>query len=214
MQQRSVVPEILDRLPANDPEAVRSRRDLRRINFLMGNERWVLKNLRHLATAPASTITELGAGDGHLSRQIAHHFPASQLHAWDLSPPPETLPTNLKWHQTDIFDDLSSIQGDVLIANLFLHHFEKDALQQIGTIAAQFSTLLFCEPDRARLPHFHGRLLHPCINRVTKHDLHVSIDAGFSAGEIAEFLGLNPSVWKIREQSNWRGSRRVVGCRI
>jgi hypothetical protein len=40
---RQVLPEILDHLPADDPEAIGSRRDLRRINFLMGNKRWIFE---------------------------------------------------------------------------------------------------------------------------------------------------------------------------
>ena len=36
--QRRVEPELLDALPADDPRAVRSREDLRRINRLMGNQ--------------------------------------------------------------------------------------------------------------------------------------------------------------------------------
>ena len=42
---RQVLPELLDHLQADDPEAIRSRRDLRVINFLMGNERWILSSL-------------------------------------------------------------------------------------------------------------------------------------------------------------------------
>jgi hypothetical protein len=41
--ERVVKPEILDDLPMDDPSARASRADLRRINFLMGNERWILK---------------------------------------------------------------------------------------------------------------------------------------------------------------------------
>ena len=45
MLKRTVIPELLDHLPADDPHAMRSRRDLRRINFLMGNERWIRRTL-------------------------------------------------------------------------------------------------------------------------------------------------------------------------
>ena len=63
---RRVQPEILDDLPAEDPRAVRSRRDLRLINRLMGNHRWVL---RHVAEH-SGRVVELGAGDGCLARRI------------------------------------------------------------------------------------------------------------------------------------------------
>jgi hypothetical protein len=43
---RTVRPEILDSLAAEDPAARRSRQDLRLINALMGNFRWVERKLR------------------------------------------------------------------------------------------------------------------------------------------------------------------------
>jgi hypothetical protein len=52
--------------------------------------------------------------------------------------------------------------------------------------------------------------MHPCINQVTRHDMHVSINAGFGAGEIQQSLGLDPGGWKTGESRTWRGSRRVV----
>src|SRR3954469_16731047 len=44
MMLRRVEPETLDHLPETDPQAVRSRRDLRRVNRVMGNLR-ILQSL-------------------------------------------------------------------------------------------------------------------------------------------------------------------------
>jgi hypothetical protein len=49
--RRVVIPELLDHLPQDDPAAERSRADLRRINFLMGNGRWVTRTLRRFPEA-------------------------------------------------------------------------------------------------------------------------------------------------------------------
>ena len=65
LMKREVRPELLDSLPGDDPEAVRSRRDLRLINFLMGNERWILRHVDEGA------VIELGAGSGDLTRRLA-----------------------------------------------------------------------------------------------------------------------------------------------
>ena len=46
--KREVEPEILDGLPAGHPDAIRSRRDLRLVNALMGNQRWILKQLHRM----------------------------------------------------------------------------------------------------------------------------------------------------------------------
>ena len=43
--KRVVKPEILDELDGSDPRAIRSRRDLRFINLLMGNERWIQRSV-------------------------------------------------------------------------------------------------------------------------------------------------------------------------
>jgi hypothetical protein len=42
---RVISREILDHLPSDDPSAVRGRLDLRTINSLMGNVRWIRKVL-------------------------------------------------------------------------------------------------------------------------------------------------------------------------
>ncbi|MFS8137957.1 MAG: hypothetical protein ACMG50_07525, partial [Thermomonas sp.] len=62
---RIVEPELLDQLPANDPRAIRSRSDLRRINWLMGTTGLLANALDPLlANRPDAHIIELGAGDG------------------------------------------------------------------------------------------------------------------------------------------------------
>jgi hypothetical protein len=62
--ERVVEPEILDGLPANDPEARRSRRDLRLLNVLMGNERWLARQVAAHPEAAARGVVEAGAGTG------------------------------------------------------------------------------------------------------------------------------------------------------
>jgi hypothetical protein len=210
--QRVVIPELLDHLPANDPEALRSRRDLRRINFLMGNERWVCRAVRRFPEAAAKGIVEIGAGDGVLSNRLAERFPMAKVSAYDLAPAPP-LKSGIEWHQGDVFESPAPPPGGILVANLFLHHFEGAELAALGRWFRDFDVLVFNEPDRSRLPHVLGGLMHPWINRVTRHDMHVSIDAGFAAGEISNALNLDPRVWQIRESSTWRGARRMVAWR-
>lgn len=212
MTDRVVVPEWLDRLPATDPLAQRSRRDLRRINALMGNDRWILQELTKLARYAARGISEIGAGDGSLLQRIRRRFPEIALHAYDLVPRPEKLDPSIIWHSGDLFTQPKP-KGGILIANLFLHHFEGDALRKLGDCCEGFDAFVFNEPDRARICHWFGSLLHPFINRVTRHDMHVSIRAGFSQGELPAALGLDPSIWRLEETSTWRGGRHVVGWR-
>ena len=69
MHHRAVIPEILDSLPPDDRQAQRSRRELRFINTVMGNSRWILSGLSE--AAHGAEVHELGAGDGCLLRKIA-----------------------------------------------------------------------------------------------------------------------------------------------
>lgn len=213
MGARVVKAEILDHLAADDPEAVRSRRDLRRINFLMGNERWVCRSIRGFGQAAARGIVELGAGGGELAAKLARIFPAARITAWDLAPRPAGLAEQVIWRQGDILTNHPPAGGGVLVANLFLHHFEGESLLKIGRICDGFDVLVFTEPDRAALPHLLGASLWPLVNRVTRHDMHVSITAGFAAGDMPRLLGLDRKTWTIRETSTWRGARRVLGWR-
>jgi 2-polyprenyl-3-methyl-5-hydroxy-6-metoxy-1,4-benzoquinol methylase len=209
MPERVVIPEILDHLPADDPEAARSRRDLRRINFLMGNDRWIRREVRRFPDAARRGIVEIGAGDGALCHRLALDFPHAPVSAYDLAPP-ASASSRVVWHQGDLFEAAPPQTGGVLVANLFLHHFEASALEMLGKWMKPFDVLVLNEPDRARLPHVLGRLLNPFVNRVTRHDMHVSISAGFRKNELAAALGLLDKRWSILETSTWRGSRRVV----
>ncbi len=213
MSQRVVIPELLDHLPSDDPESLRSRQDLRQINFLMGNERWVLRTVRGFSSIAEKGIVEIGAGDGKLCEKLASLFPKAPVAAYDFAPRPDTLDARVDWRRGDIFDRDAPEHGGVLLANLFLHHFEGDALLSLGRWMRHFDLLVFNEPDRSRLPHVLGGMMHPFINRVTRHDMHVSIRAGFQAGEIGRLLGLDRGPWQMRETSTWRGARHVVAWR-
>ena len=44
--QRIVAPELLDSMASDDPEAIRSRADLKFINRMMAGETWIIKELK------------------------------------------------------------------------------------------------------------------------------------------------------------------------
>lgn len=190
MKARSVVPELLDSLPPDDPEAIRSRADLRLINGLMGNYRWFERVLSSCPTiGPGARIVELGAGDGTLARRLLARGPGLRYEAIDLAPAPPDLPSGCTWHQADLFEVLPQLSGEAVIANLFLHHFQDEQLRQIGRMLRHVPVLAFSEPCRHPRFHWGGHALALLgINRVTRHDLHVSIDAGFAGQELAQVL--------------------------
>jgi hypothetical protein len=209
---RLLTPEILDHLPSSDPRARRARRDLRTINTLMGNVRWIRQALdgiiKKSALPETPRLVELGAGDGRLSRKVLAWFPSARITALDFASEPRDLPKEIAWRQGDLLVSLPRCEGECLFGVMILHHFREDGLAQIGESASRYKMLCFCEPWRARFPHLLGLLLRPFCGDVTRHDLHASIDAGFVRGELPRALGLKN--WKIRESIDWRGSLRLI----
>lgn len=214
MTHRLVEPEILDRLAWDDPEAVRARRDLRVINGIMGNERWIFRAVARRPQAAERGIVEWGAGDGSLVAKLAGRWPGAQVSACDLAPRPAGLSPRVEWRQADVLVEAPVSKGGILVANLFLHHFEADALGLLGAQCRGFDTLVFCEPDRSRLALALSWGLWPCIGRVTRHDMPASIRAGFSAGELPALLKLSDAGWQVEESSTWCGARRIIAHRV
>jgi SAM-dependent methyltransferase len=205
---RVVEPEILDRLPAEDPSARRSRRDLRLINATMGNFRWVERQIER--TPNSKSLVEIGAGEGRLCARLARKFPNKRLTGIDLAPCPAVL-AGVKWLRGDLFRLLPESDGDVLIGVMIVHHFSTDELRELGKAFGSFKRVILCEPWRAFLPQVWGGLMWPIVGEVTRHDLPVSVRAGFRPGELPRLLNLEN--WKIEESVDWRGSMRLVAWR-
>jgi hypothetical protein len=207
--ERVIEPELVDSLAPDDPMAIRSRRDLRMINFIMGNERWIRGQVASHRDSAAKGIVELGAGGGELLGSLAKYGPAT---GYDLVPKPAHLDERVSWKQGDLWERKAEIAGGILVANLFLHHLQAEELVRLGEIARRFEVLAFVEPLRTRDALWMGERLLPIVGEATKHDMIVSIRAGFVAGELPELLGLGED-WKVSERSTWRGGHRVLASR-
>ena len=88
---RVVAVEALDHLAPDDPEAMRSRRDLARVHRAMGTRSIIRRGWRALVSPPRAAaplrILELGAGDGTLllgvARSLTPGWPRVQLSLLD-----------------------------------------------------------------------------------------------------------------------------------
>lgn len=207
--RRVLTPEILDHLDFRDPEAVRSRSDLRLINALMGNVRWVRRTLA--GRSLAGGIVEIGAGEGRLCRALARRFPGIPVSGIDRLPRPSGLPEAVSWIRGDLLVELPEICADVLAGVMILHHFSDDELIAIGKCLGGIRGLCFCEPWRSEWSLALGRGMAPFTGRVTRHDMPASIRAGFVPGELPLLLGL--ADWKIEESRDWRGGLRFRAWR-
>ena len=212
--KRIVQPELLDTLPAGDPRAVRSRQDLRRVNGWMRQHAIMATALQQALNRHApGHITELGAGDGNfllrVAQKILPRWPAVKVALPDLQKniSAETLAAfaALGWQAeavvADVFDWLQTFDaGEVVIANLFLHHFEAARLAELFRLISQRAKLFIAtEPRRAPWPLFCSRLLWVIgCNDVTRHDAVVSVRAGFSGEELSA-LWPDRQTWRLTE---------------
>jgi hypothetical protein len=216
LSERRVEPELLETYPIDHPDAVRGRADLRLVNAVMGNHRWIARTLRRVCR-PGWRVTEIGAGDGALSRRLASEgiCATRDLHAFDLAPPPPDWPATAGWTQGDLMCQPLP-DSEVLVANLFLHHLEDEALRELGRrLPASVRILVAAEPARRRLHSFSGRLLCQVarLHPITRHDMQTSIRAGFRAGEMPARLGLGAG-WQLRQQAEtWLGGCRLLAVR-
>jgi hypothetical protein len=214
---RRVTPEILDDLPASDPRARRSRADLRRINRIMTAITWLKRGLAQAAPVRPRALVELGAGDGTLAlrlvRSLGHRWVGTQLTLLDLEPSVAQKTADairacgwtLDVIGVEALDWLARAHRErvgVVFANLFVHHFEGERLEQLlGGIAARADAFVCCEPRRSRFALAGSRLLGLIgCNDVTRHDAVVSVRAGFRAREIgAAWRGAAAGGWTLSE---------------
>jgi hypothetical protein len=100
-----------------------------------------------------------------------------------------------------------------VLASLFLHHLDTPELGRLGgLIEAGFDRVLCVEPARYRWFRCLGHAFFPFVNAVTRHDLQVSIGAGFRRGEIRASLGLGAG-WAVRETLSPLGAYRFEAWR-
>jgi len=219
--RRAVEPELLDDLPPGDAQARGSRADLRRLNYLMGHAGILARALRHhlvqnpLCPRPLR-LAELGAGDGTLMLRVA-----GRCSAWGVTAHVTLLDRQdlvsartrrefvaLNWSvesvAADVFDWLEqpSPTVDVMMANLFLHHFTDERLSALFRLAAARTNLFIaCEPRRSPLALAAARWLWLIgCNATTRHDAIVSVRAGFTGREVVERWPAGPE-WATSGQS-------------
>jgi len=173
----------------------------------MGNFRWVERRLHQ--SEFKGQVLELGAGDGVLVKRLNRK--GFQVCGLDLTPRPSGLPDSIDWLQGDLFEKLDKRKGAV-VATLFLHHFDEPALRRLGRLLECAEIILFAEPVRSSIALLEGYALFPFMGKVTRHDMMISIRAGFQKGELPEMLGLNAD-WRIQEETTWMGGYRLFGIR-
>jgi hypothetical protein len=221
---RVVSHEILDGLAADDPQALRARRDLLRVNRFMGGPGMLLRALRpivgrHPVGEPVRVL-ELGAGDGRLMLRLAHRapraWPTIELTFLDRQPLIDAATCaqfgRLGWVARSLIRDVldwmrapapgAAGHWDVIVTNLFLHHFDERELPALmSAIAGRCDAFLACEPRRALLPLAGSHLMGFIgASSITRHDAVLSVRAGFRGQELSSIWPGGQARWQLREQ--------------
>jgi hypothetical protein len=221
MLTRHLHPELLDELSADDPRAIHSRRDLQKLNKLMGHARIMVRAVRQAFQDRApQLIVELGAGDSTFLLRVARRLDRERRKGTRWEPVamlvdrrPTLSPRNrddfdaLGWKvetiEADVFDWLQRLNpqtADVTIANLFLHHFsERELASLLHDAARQTLWFVACEPLRARAALAGAAMLRFIgCNNVTLHDAKISVRAGFRDAELSR-LWPRDNDWRLTE---------------
>lgn len=228
LAERQVEPEILDALPSDDPAAIRSRKELRRINWVMAQARVMARALAaHAPAAGIRSIVDLGSGDGTfmlaVARLLARRWPAVTVTLLDRQtrPSPETIAAfaGLGWTaRAAEADAIAYLKGgerfDAATANLFLHHFNGEPLAGLlRFIAGSTNLFVACEPARSQLALLGSRLVWFLgSGPVTRHDAVASVRAGFSGKELSARWPADG--WRLDECRAGPFAHRFVATRV
>ena len=220
IRDRLVQEEILDHLPGDDPEAVVSRSDLRLLNRIMRHANPMARLIRsEINGRDEISVVDIGCGDGTFSEQWVTRIHEDRvrkslifidrIHCLS-SRVGETLQSAGWRYEVKIGNaeslllEMEPSPDRIVIANLFLHHFEEDDLRSLlESVSSRASAFICIEPRRSRFSLGSSRLIGALgCNRVTRHDAVVSVRAGFRGREIS-------LLWP--ESKDWMTIEKPVG---
>ncbi len=211
---RVIQPELLDHLTPEDADAIRSRRDLRRLNACMRSGAILARALQMIPPAKRlDSIIDLGGGDATVLLNVLRRMDKTR----GTSNGPDGAPNQsrravvvdrhdvigpdthqqflaLGWQLEVVTMDAgawleqnSKASEGVILANLFLHHFSAEQLGRMFTQTARLADVFIAfEPRRGTWSGFFSQ----CVGLigcgpVTRYDAAVSVRAGFRGRELS-----------------------------
>jgi hypothetical protein len=194
------------------------------------------------SASPATLrVLELGAGDGSLmlgvARALQGNFPAVALTLLDRLPlltaataaeyalagwtATAEVGDALAWASSACADRVAERPGpqvaprwDLIVANLFLHHFKsKELAMLLAAVAGSSNHFVACEPRRAWLARAGSHLVGVLgANAVTREDAVLSVQAGFCDQELRAHWPVSTG-WKLSEYPAGLFSHCIVASR-
>jgi SAM-dependent methyltransferase len=213
--------ETLDRRDADPALVRRTLQDIARVNARLGGRAAVVFGLRRLLRdLPRGfpvTILDVGAGGGDMIARLAPELGGREVRFLAVEPHPVAAKVCAASGAVTLRADgvrlpLRSAAVDVAVASQVLHHLDRGAVPEfvrelsrvvrVGVVVADLvrsSFAAFCFPVVSRLMR-----LHP----VTEADGVISLNRGFTRGELADLLrraGVEARVYR-------RPGFRLVAC--
>ncbi len=188
--QRVVKTETSESLTADNSATTRRDKNLRKINWLMRSEPWIVKTLSEFENL--TKVVVIGTGEERLTNEIKAHFPhVKVIHI---------VPTE------DIFKSGNFDNETVVVANLFIHRLDDDQLWSLGEKISQCRGIIMSEPHRYWFSKLLSYALFPLVNQTTRHNMLENIESGFRFGEIPGMMDVD---WHWDERPCIGGIRSV-----
>ena len=195
LAERATDPELLD-LGVSESDMAGSLADLRFANRWLGNRGRLLRVMRPYlgprADGGPARVLDVGCGSGDFLSWLAHHAPAPLM----------MTGVDVKWEHLRAAPDhdlsyvaadavalpFASGSFDVVVASLFIHHFDDDEVPPVLRECARAAARVVIINDlrRAHVLYAFGRVAFPLIfrSRVSVNDGLVSIRRAFTRGEL------------------------------
>jgi ubiquinone/menaquinone biosynthesis C-methylase UbiE len=191
LRRRATEPELLDE-GVPEGEALKSLRDLKRVNRWLGGRRAIARALRPFLV-PGARLLDVGCGSADMPGWLARRPPRPAL----------VVGLDLKWLHVrqapaavhPVVGDVRALpfaplSFDVVTASLFLHHFDEEEAPEVlrRLFALARGALVVNDLHRARVPWLFGRAVFPLAfeSRVSVEDGLLSIRRAFRPDELRD----------------------------
>lgn len=191
LRERATEPESLD-LGVPEDEAIRSLRDLRRVNRWLGGRRSLLGAIRPFL-ARGGRLLDVGCGSADLPAEVVTRSPvpvtavAVDVRLLHLRQAPATVRRVVGDARALPFPPASF---DVVAASLFLHHFDGPEVAALLALLFRLArrALIVNDLHRALVPFVFARSVFPFVfeSRVSVEDGLLSIRRAFRPHELRQ----------------------------
>ena len=206
-RERSSEKEILDDFNLKDNGLSQNLKELERVNTLLGGYAPVLAMLEgikpELQKRPLVRITDVGCGGGDVLRRVHHWCQKNRInarlpgldgnpHVVELARDFSHTYSGIDWQVVNVFSpEFGDQTADVLMFNLFLHHFQEEeivALLKKCRRGCRF--LIINDLQRSRLAYQLFRLASRIFrfSYISRHDGKLSIRKSFTKGDWVRML--------------------------